>query len=275
MASSNPPLAQQVYATIASGPSDDDFPGLVDIPLDDEPYPGYSALTSSTGSAISFSSSELNRTVLHRCGASSATYHRMCDEERQALRRFKVERFARDLYERLMKVKRRRDGLETEEEKGQPLKSLVTLIDGADALRCPFTRRAMQTLSTLHQHYGKRTFQHRPPIPTQRPPPLSFKSLLSHLPRILQQRQHSRLPHILQQTQHSLLAPKKRDLPPKHPPTQPLHLLPLPHLPFRRSPLPHDLSTPRTRPLLSPLQALQPIKRQPLLHQTRLPHDFR
>lgn len=118
MASSNPPIAQQIYATIASGPSDDDFAGLVDIPLDDGPCPGDSAHTSNTGSTISLSSIELNRTFLHRCGASSATHHRMCEEERQAVRRFRVERFARDLYERLMKVKRRRDGLETEEEKG-------------------------------------------------------------------------------------------------------------------------------------------------------------
>lgn len=129
MAFGNPPVAQQIYATIASGPSDDDFSGLVDIPLDDGPCPGDSAHTSNTGSTISFSSSELSRTALHRCGASSAMYQRMCEEERQAVRRFRVERFARDLYGRLMKVKRRMDGLETEEQKGWSLMKTPSNID--------------------------------------------------------------------------------------------------------------------------------------------------
>jgi len=130
-------------------------------------------------------------------------------------------------------------------------------------LRRPTTCRAMQTLSSLHQHHGKRLLQYRSPILAQHPPTLPFKPLFSHLS------------HVLQQTQHSLLAPKKRDLHPEHAPTQDLQRLPLPNLPIGRSPLPHDLPTPRTRPQLSPLQALQPIKRQPLLHQTHLPHAFR
>lgn len=118
MVSDNPPVAHQIYETMSSRPSDDDLTGMVDIPLNDEPCPGDSAHTSHTGSTLSFTSSELSGTFLHRCGASSATYHRMCEEERQAVRRFRVERFARDLYDRLMKVKRRRDGFETAEEKG-------------------------------------------------------------------------------------------------------------------------------------------------------------
>ena len=124
MGSTNGILGSQVDAISTWDMPDNDLHGMVDVPLHEETSTAYGDGSRSAGSHITICGSELSRTSLYRCGASSGTYHRMCEREREALEkaeRFKVDKFARDLYERLMKLKRRMEGLESEEEKGKLL----------------------------------------------------------------------------------------------------------------------------------------------------------
>lgn len=88
---------------------------MVDVPIFDttSAYPP---------SHIAIDDSDRRMALRSQTAGSNSAYHKMCQNEREIWensRRSPVDKFVRDLYWRLIKVKRQTDGLETEEEKGK------------------------------------------------------------------------------------------------------------------------------------------------------------
>lgn len=71
-------------------------------------------------SSDSYDMDELTRQPRRRSTTSITTFELICEKEREAyLERKKVDKFARELIDRLLKLKRRLEGQETKEEEGQ------------------------------------------------------------------------------------------------------------------------------------------------------------